>query len=210
MNDSHLETNPPPVTKTGAPNRADLLSRVVVILLLAASVGLLWWSYSRVLVPRLKESREYNATVNRLSLEVETLDRRWPKAAVDRIDRNFELAQPRLFADQSALENWLADFRKKLAPAHLDFKTELGKNLAPPGADRGLFVISGIVIFDLQSGSATKGAATPYQQLLRLTQRITSQEKRADLTELTVDGGTNSIGHAVMAFNFWTAGKESK
>jgi len=210
MNDSNLENHPLPVTKTGNPNRPELLFRVGVILLLATSVGLLWWSYSRVLVPRLNESRDYNANVIRLSLEVENLDRRWLKADIDRIDKNFELAKPQLFADQPTLEAWLADFQEKLAPARLDIKTELGKTMSPPGADRKLFVISGVIIIDLQSLPAATGTPSRYQQLLRLAHRITNQEKHANLTELTVDSGANSIGHAVMAFNFLAGGKESK
>ena len=48
---------------------------------------------------------------------------------------------------------------------------------------------------------------SPYQRLLRLSHLLTSQERRVDLTELTVIAGSNSIQQATLVLNLW-AGKE--
>jgi hypothetical protein len=47
------------------------------------------------------------------------------------------------------------------------------------------------------------GKESAYQRVLRLAQRLTATQKRADLAELTVFGGTNSISSAVMVFDLW-------
>jgi len=54
------------------------------------------------------------------------------------------------------------------------------------------------------------GGPSPYQRLLQFAERITAQDKNADLTALTVDSGLNSIGRAVVGVNFWTNAKEAR
>jgi hypothetical protein len=39
--------------------------------------------------------------------------------------------------------------------------------------------------------------------LLRLTQRLNSYDKRADLTEMKVESGAGSINHATLLFGLW-------
>ena len=58
---------------------------------------------------------------------------------------------------------------------------------------------------EVQPLPAAQIAASPYQRILLLSQRLSTQEKRADLTELTVTGGTNSINHAVFGLHLWAA-----
>src|ERR1700739_1927711 len=96
-----------PVTKDPGFNYWELLSRIVVAGLLLSSIGLLWWSYYGVFVPRLKESRDINATVARLTAEVDELNRQWPPDKIGQLNQKFALVQPRLFASPSELENWL-------------------------------------------------------------------------------------------------------
>ena len=64
---------PLPVTKPGRFNYQTLLSRLVVLALLSASVGLIWWSYYRMLLPQLKESQELDLSVAKLTTEIDTL-----------------------------------------------------------------------------------------------------------------------------------------
>lgn len=208
MNGPEPQNNPPPVTNAGEFNYSELLFRLVVLGLLLASVGLLWWSYNREFAPRLQESRDYNATVIRLTAEVDDLDRRWSKPDIEQINRKFELAQTRIFAGQPALEAWLADLREQLTPLGINANTKLEKVVVPAGIERPPSVIPGMISIEIQP--VTGEMSSPYQRLLQLVQRLITQEKRADLTELTVDSGTNSIGGAALNFNFWTDGKESK
>jgi hypothetical protein len=203
------KNTPPPVTKKGGFSYSDLVFRVVIMVLVAASVSLLWWSYSRVFAPRIKASHEMNTAVARLSAEVDDLNGKWSSSAIEQINQKFDQVQPSLFAGQPALESWLADFHEQLAALGLDLKTEFQKIIVPDGMENKLLIIPTTVYIELQPGTNSAGMSS-YQRVLQLTQNITAHEQRSDLTELTVDGGTNSISHAVMSFNFWADGKEAK
>ena len=50
-------------------------------------------------------------------------------------------------------------------------------------------------------------AQPPYQRLLQLAQQLGAGEKRTDLAELTVWGGTGSVSRATVVLNLW-AGEE--
>ena len=210
MSATSADNQPSPATQKGGFSYPELLARVVVGALLLASVGLLWWSYYRVYAPRLKVARELNATVEKLAAEVETLDRRWSKAEMAGINEKFALVQPRLFADQPELQAWLADFRDQVSPLALEIKTDLASATTPTGATAGLTSLPATMTIKFRPGTGTPGSASPYQRLLQFTERITTQDKNADLTGLTVESGINSVGRAVMGINFWVDAKEAR
>jgi len=216
MNTPEPHNNPPPPAPAKAAyTHWTVLSRVVVAGLLLASAGLLWWSYYRVFLPPFKQSRETNTTVVKLAAEVDDLDRAWSPTNVARIDQEFALAQPRLFADRPELEAWLADFRDQMAPLGLDFKTELTDTNAPATngvAGARFTVVPATITIDfppLPEG-APGPAASPSQRLLQLLQRLTGADKNAVLTGLTAAGGTNSIAHAVVGVSFWVNTRKDK
>lgn len=206
------DNRPLPATKTGGFNYWQLLSRIVIFALLLSSAGLLWWSYYQVFVPQLRESRQLNATVSKLTAEVDDLDRQWSKAGIEEVNQKFTLVQPRLFAGQAELAAWLADFKEQTAPMGLDVKTDFADSNAPAGAVTNVQAIPvtiAIAFPPLPSAAGSPGNLSPCQRLLQFAQRLTTREKCADLAEMTVEGGTNSIARAVLGVNFWTAPKES-
>jgi hypothetical protein len=91
-----------------------------------------------------------------------------------------------------------------------DYKTSLVDSNAPTVADRRFMVIPATVTIDFPPGAGSEDKATPFQRLLQFSQRITTQDKIADLTGLTVHSGTNSIDHAVLNLTFWAGAKEAK
>ena len=202
------DNRPSPATQKGQFSYTDLLARLVVVGLLLASVGLLWWSYCRVYAPRAKVTRDLNASVEKLTAEVETMDRRWTKAEMDAINDRFTLVQPRLFADQPELEGWLADFREQIAPLSLEIKTDLAS--PSPAPEAKLLSLPATMTITFRTTTEASGGPSPYQRLLQFAERITAQDKNADLTALTVDSGLNSIGRAVVGVNFWTNAKEAR
>jgi len=201
----------PPAAKTSGLGHLTIVFRVVIILLLVFSVWLVWWSYYRVYAPRLKEARDNRATVNQLSAEVEDLDRRWPPAEIERINQRFEQVDTSLFADQSMLEAWLADFRERLLPPlALDLSASFQNTVLHSAAGQKVQVIPTTLTVELRPVTNATVMPSPYQRLLELTRKITLQPKRADLTEMTVESGPNSVSRAVLVLNFWARGKEPK
>lgn len=210
MSASPPDLSPTPPAKTGGPNYPELIFRAVIIALLVFSVWLVWWSYYRVYTPRLKAARDSRATVSQLSAEVDDLDHRWPPADMDRVNQRFDLVDARLFADQSTLEAWLADFREQLPPLGLDLKATFQKTVAHTAAERNVLVIPTTLLVELRPVTNALAMPSSYQRLLWLTQQLVLQQKRADITDLTVDSGTSSIARAVIGLNFWAGEKEAK
>jgi hypothetical protein len=160
-----------------------------------------------VLLPRLKQSRELSSTVSRLSAEVDDLDHQWSRTDAQRVTNQFSQVDLKLFESQASLEDWLADLKDQSAPLALDLRADFGTPTPKTAGGRTLNVIPATVSVEVQPAPPELPTPSPYQRILRLSQRLTGEGKRADLTELTVTAGTNSIGRAVLVFDYWT-GKE--
>jgi hypothetical protein len=195
----------PPIT---APPRnagyRDRLFRAITLVAVLGSVAVIWWSFVMVLLPRLKESRELSSRVSRLSAEVDELDHQWTKAGAEQVSNQFSQVDLKLFEGRAGLEAWLANLQEQAAPLALDVRADLGPASPPTAGDRTLTVIPATVSVEVQPARPEMATSSPYQRILQLSQRLTDEDKRADLTELTVAGGTNSIGRAVLVLNYWT------
>jgi len=210
MNPSNPGNNQRPATMQGVFNHLEWIWRVVVFSLLVASVGLLGWSYYRVYLPRQKISRDLNVTVEKLATEVDDMESHWSKAEISQINEKFPRVQPRLFADQAEIAEWLADFRDQIQPLNLDIKTDPGSTGDRTTNCPGLFILPTTMVITFPAVGREAGTSSPYQRFLQFAQRISSQDKNADLDEMSVDSGGNSIGRAVVRIDFWMGGKESK
>ena len=202
---SASEKRPAAPAQTSGAESQEWLSRVGFLVVLAGAIGLTWWSLTRVLAPRQEEARKMGTTVARLSGEVEDLERRWNKAKTARVNERFDAIHAELFGGPLGLETWLANLKEQVVPLSITVQAEFGN--ASPLATNGqrLVIVPAMLSVDVQSLAPTQGVATPYQRLLLLSQHLAAQEKRADLTELTVMGGPSSINHAVFGLNLWAA-----
>jgi len=66
-----------------------------------------------------------------------------------------------------------------------------------------LAVIPATVSLDFLAPAAGQERLSPYLRLLRLTHRLNAYDKRADLTELKVEAGGDSINSATLVFGLW-------
>lgn len=189
-------------------NYRELLLRVGLALVVLGAVALTWWSYNR-LVPLQHRTRELNATVARLSSEVDEMQRRWSGTDIEQINQKFGQVQSRLFSGQPELEAWLRDLKEQVIPLALDINANFGKTSTESPEDQKLATVPATVSVEVKPAPGIPGVQTPYQRILQLSQRLTTQEKRADLVELSVAGGTNSISRATVVLNLW-AGQEGQ
>ena len=194
---------PPPPAKV---NSRELLFRLVVVVVLIASLVLTWWTLAYGVAPVQRHSRELTSDLSRLSAEVDTLDRKWSPADVEQIRKQYTAARATLFGDAAALTAWLNGLETRASPLALDVKVDFGKSVRQETADEKLAVIPTAVSLDVRPHPDPN--ASPYQRVLFLSWLLALEEgKRADLAELTVTGGANSISRAVLVFNLW-AGAE--
>jgi len=183
----------------------EVIFRVIVFVVILASIAFAWWAYSQRLVPLQRQSRELTSANSALSTEVDKIDRKWSKEDAELIRARYKEVYGALFEDEVALQGWLNRLKKSAIPLSLDVKVDFGKNLSQLSGDDKLAIIPTSVMLQVQPGLYGKESA--YQRLLRFCQQLATEGKRSDLAELTVTGGTSSITNAVLTFNLW-AGEE--
>ena len=198
---------PPDAEPARNAGHGDRLFRAIILVAVLGSVVMIWWSFVRVLLPRQKQSRELGSTVSRLSAEVDDLERQWTRADAEQVSNQFRQVDLKLFAGRAGVEDSLAALKEQAAPLALDVQAELGPPSPQTAGGRTLTVIPATLSIEVQPARPEIPNPSPYQRILQLSQRLTGEDKRADLTELTVAVGTNSISRAELVLNYWT-GKE--
>ncbi len=187
-------------------SRWELAFRVAIIAVLVISMGMAWWTLTRQLVPLQQQSRALALTVSHLSDQVEALQRKLSGDNVEKVRNQYKELRTQLFADEEALDSWMRRLDEAAGPLVLDLKIDLGKSTAQVTNDVKIAVIPASVSVEVHPmPGATE---SPYQRLLRFGQQLAPEGKRADLAELSVIGGTNSITRALLVFNLW-AGDET-
>ena len=110
-------TTPP--AKPAVAVRQFWLFRAVILVVVLGSVAVAWWSFARVMAPRLKESRDLSSRIAQLSAEVDDLDRQWTRESAAKMTNEFSRAESKLFAGETEFESWLANLRREAAPPPL-------------------------------------------------------------------------------------------
>ncbi len=194
--------------KTSRLDYKDVLLRAAFFLSVLGSLALVWWSVKR-LTPLQDKSRDLSTQLARLSTEVDQMKMDLTSPDVEQLARKYVQVQGQLFGGQSALETWLQGLRRQTLPLALDVKADFGKAAAQAAGEQKLAVIPATVSVEVRPAAGIEGVQSPYQRVLQLSQRLTAEEKRADLVELNVAGGTNSVSRAVVVLNLW-AGQEGQ
>ncbi len=201
-----------PVTHNGTPPREaghrDRLFRVIILMAVLGSVAIVWWSFGLVLSPRQQQSRELSLQVARLSGEVDNLDRQWTPAQIAALTNRFRQVGLTLFEGRAGVEAWLANLKEIAASLALDAGATFGQTNQQTAGGRTLTVIPTTVSVEVKPAGPESKTPSPYQRILQLGELLSYEKKRADLTELRVDGGPNSMSRVVMVLDHWT-GKEA-
>ena len=206
--------SPPPVppkplrvaVQPASANSKEWLFRLLVAVLLVGAFSLVGWSFFRKLLPLQKQSRDLGMQVVRLSADVDEMQRKLEKSDFVQVERDFGRINTHLFSDETALVSWLAELKEQTIPLALELKANFGAAVVPSTNHQNLAVIPTTVSVGVAHD--IEAIRSPYQRLLRLSHHLSSRERRVDLTELTVMGGTNSLQQATLVLNLW-AGKES-
>jgi hypothetical protein len=183
----------------------EIAFRAINFSLILASMAFAWWTFQKRLVPLQKQSRQQASRLEALSSQVDDMGRKWPKFQRDQIRTDYQEVRNELFADELELGRWLMRLEEEASPLALDIKVQFGKSTNRTTEDEKLAVIPASVTLVVRP--TIGGTQTPYQRMLRLGQELGAEGKRADLAELTVNGGPLSITKGVLVFNLW-AGEE--
>jgi hypothetical protein len=186
-------------------NYKDWLLRVVILGLIGGSLALSWSSVNQRLAPLQKRSRELSSAVARASAEVDQLERKWSKAQSEQIQRRLQRAEEDLFRDQTALHSWVVSLRREATPLGFQPKAEFDKPVPQPSdkSPEKLAVIPATISLDMRGSTAGDEKISAYQRLLRFTERLSLNSKRADLMEMRIEAGAGSLSSAVLLFGLW-------
>ena len=184
----------------------EIVFRIINFSLILGALGFAWWTFNKRMLPMQKRSRELIASLDTLSTEVDNLGRKWPRFEVEQIRSDYKEVRNELFADELELGRWLVRLEEEASPLALDIKVDFGKSTTRNTENEKLAVIPASVTLVVRP--TVGGNQTPYQRMLRLGQQLGAEGKRADLAELTVNGGPLSITKGILVFNLW-AGEET-
>ena len=193
------------LTQLRKPNRSEAVFRGVVVVVIVASLLLAWWAFAVRFLPLQKRSRELSMTVSRLSTEVDGLEQKWKKEDADQIRTRYKELHSQLFPDAAAVLAWQERLEAMASPLSLTATVNFGNSVMQLTNDYKVAFIPANVFLEIQPN--VNSTESPYQRLLRLGQRLASEGKRTDLSEMTITGGPMSITKAQLVFNLW-AGEE--
>jgi hypothetical protein len=198
------EVRPPAAAPPRSTGYRDLLFRVIILVAVLGSAVMICWSFLLVLRPRQQQARELSLRVSRQSAEVDDLDRQWTQAQMAQVTNQFSQVAPTLFEGREGVDAWLANLKDLSASLALDATAEFGQPSQQTAGGRTLTVIPATVSVNVQPAGPETKPPSPYGRVLQLGQLLARENKRADLTELILDGGVNSINRVVLVLNYWT------
>jgi len=179
----------------------EALFRTAIAAALIVSMSLAWWTLTRKLVPLQQQSQALGATMSRLTEEIGVLQSKCSKEDVERIRTQYKQLRTQLFADQDAMEAWIKRLDESAGPLTLILHVEFGTPSVQLTNEMHVSVVPASVSIEVHPmAGATE---SPYQRLLRFGQQLSAEGKRADLAELSAEGGTASITRALLVFNLW-------
>ena len=73
-----------------------------------------------------------------------------------------------------------------------------------------LAMIPATIFLEVRTTTDQSAAQSPYQRLVQMAQQLGAGEKRTDLAELSLSGGTGSVSRAVMVLNLWAGEERAK
>jgi hypothetical protein len=207
------DTAPPPLPKSAAAVRAalseakrthhrDRLFRVLTAAGILLSVVLALWSLFSIWFPLQTRLGDLTTQASRLSSENDALSSKWSPEKVARLRADYATVHSSLFVSPAAFNSWLANLRSDCQDLKLGFKVSLeGPSAMTNAPDFAL--IPARISLDFSRPDAADDS--PYQRLMKLNQAFTAQGKRADLTQMRVEGGPNSVKHADLVFQLWAS-----
>jgi hypothetical protein len=193
----------PPPPKLRSSQRATLF-RVLIVLVSLASITVAYWSFFQQLQPLQRESRTMLTRVTKMAEQMDQAERRWPPDQVKEIRARYREVCHQLFADQNDLQEWLRLMQASAVPLALDLQVRLGESVPQSAFTNNLAVVPAAMALEILPAPGDANGKTRYERVLAFGRQLAAYGKRADLAELSVVGGADSISRALLVLNLWT------
>jgi hypothetical protein len=180
-----------------------IVGRLLMVMLLAGSVGLLWWSVSR-LSPLNQEVQKQTGEIARLSDEVQRLERNWDEDQAEQAAALFNKLQDELFGSPRECAVWQENLTSGTNFSDLVVKASqgTGRPILSPFPEKKVGALP--VTLEIQPLADANGPDSPYRRMMMFLDSELPLEKRVDLVEMTVQGRSNSVSHVKLELQLWT------
>ncbi len=174
--------------------------RLVVAVALLLSLALVSFSITRLLRAQ-RESKQINVTIQRLSREIEAMNRELDTTNAPLAFEALRLEEQSLLVSSNELSSWAEQISQQGVPLVFDITPQVGTPFTGALAERGLKIFP--VTVDLVPPKSIMAVNPPYQRLLQFLHGVSRQTPRVDLVELTVSAETGGIERASAVYNVW-------
>jgi hypothetical protein len=199
----------PPLPRAARLRNQRLLTRLVMLAVLALSLWLLWWSVVVRLAPVNRQYQEKTRELSALADQVDELKLQWSAPKLAELETQYQSAQTMLFENPDATADWAKNLKLQTARLGLETAIQLGAPQPCPAAAQTLAVTRASL--DILPARAVVGTTnTPYQRLLELANNVATADKRIDLLELSVSGDSNSVQRASLVVQLWSPERNAK
>jgi len=178
-----------------------LLVRLAMLLVLAGSVWLAWWSVDRFLVMQ-RLQREKDSERAGVVDEVQRLELKWDAGDAERAEARFKEAGELLFAGPEERAGWQKEIQREGLLQAFATTVQLGPARPHAATEHKLSTLRATL--DLQAAPAARSAKSPYARLLGFAEILEKGERRVDLVELSVLGNSNSVRQASAVLQLWS------
>lgn len=182
-------------------------TRVVMSLVLLFSIGLIWWSVNKRLLPVVHEAQKKTQEVSALANEVQQLELKWTPADISKTEKQFKDSKKSLLSGDAGRMNLNREIQQQARA--LSFNVDIQPGNTEPLPTAGYKLALMLTTIDVYPSAVSSLTNTPYARLLNFTKMLSELESRTDFLELSVTSDTNSVHQATAVVQLWSEGDEA-
>lgn len=199
---------PPPIpVRVAAPQprsaRSVWLLRTTLFVTVILSAGLIYWAYAKRLQPVTKEQRDKTSQMGRIADEIEQLRFKWGPQQIEETKAEYAAVKATLFGNEDEVLAWKKAVRAESDMRVLELQMEVGDPVPHPALTNEVSIRP--VTLELWPMTILVSTNTPYSRVVNFANGMMRGGKRYELAELTVEGNSNSVGHAKATLNLFTS-----
>ena len=124
---------------------------------------------------------------------MDDLERQWTEAEAQQVTNQFSQVDSKLFEGQAGRRGLAGQDQRASRPPGAGPAGRAGPGGPQTAGGRTLTVIPATVSVEVRPARAEDRMESAFQRILRVSQRLAGEDKRADLTELTVLGALTRL-----------------
>ena len=178
------------------------LLRLLLMAPTVAAIVLVWHATTRL--DRVqREMAELETQNGRLSRDIENVERDWMTGDIEAVKTRHDEVTARMRGGAELISLWLQQANERASQLALEIVPRFE---APMVRTIGSTTVTLVpATLDVRPAPGLDGGGrSAYQRLLDLCLHLSTQTNRADLMQLSVQTGSNSVSRATVSFSLWT------